>query len=296
MNPTRDGVRYVITGGAGAKLGEQPVTGDFNHFLLVTAPRDRAATLAVIPTGALLPDDVVTTEQSQYHNRLLRQFRVAPLAIEDKPATRKLSFTVTNPFPKPIAGTVSFVGAGLTASPASRTFALPVGGAAKLEFEVTAHPAQLKGPVPCRVAYAVGGGRTNVCLNKLTVTTIIRAPQKPENGAAWGEIGRAPLVLNRKDQLWGEAERWRGPETLSARGLGGVRSGAPVSGGEGGGGDLHPHAAARRLGERRFGGGLHRRPRAGRGGEGRGHFRGNAVRLRTGSRGAARAGVRPGPA
>jgi len=61
--PTRDGVRYVVTGGAGAELGDAyELAGAFFHFVTVDVAGKSSQMKVVTPTAQLAPD-CVTTQQ-----------------------------------------------------------------------------------------------------------------------------------------------------------------------------------------------------------------------------------------
>ncbi len=56
--PTRDGVRYFISGGGGAELGKAPERGGFHHFLWVAVEGPNVY-YAVVKPGAILPIDII---------------------------------------------------------------------------------------------------------------------------------------------------------------------------------------------------------------------------------------------
>ncbi len=222
QTPTRDGIRYIITGGGGAELGEQaePLAGGFLHYVLVTAPSDAPATLAVIHTGGVDPEDVVTTEKARQVTQFQRQFRTGRLLLEDRPVRQTVSFRLSNPFPQPITGTVRFDSArGWTASPASRTFALPVAGKLTLTFDLTADPQQVTGALPYHLAYQVPGRGAGSTDYRVGLTrTVFAAPKTVTLDGSLAEwTGPAPVVLERQEQLWDEGESWKGPQGLSAQ-------------------------------------------------------------------------------
>ncbi len=217
-NPTRDGVRYINTGGAGSTLKDDSATGEFNHCLLVTAPSEGPATIQVAHAGRLDPEDIVTTDSWRQTNRFLEAFQPPPLVVQDKPVQQTLSLGVNNTFPEAVRGTVSFVGEGVTLTPARQEFSLPVAGTTTLVFEAAIDPAKLKGPVSCRVEFAVGEHAPAVSAQRWAVIPMLTAaPRKVEVDGSleeWTET--APVVVNREDQVWSDPARWAGPGTLSA--------------------------------------------------------------------------------
>ena len=64
LHPTRDGVRYVVTGGAGAELDPYELAGGFFHFLDVTV-KDKKADFEVVTADGRLPADCITVEKVQ---------------------------------------------------------------------------------------------------------------------------------------------------------------------------------------------------------------------------------------
>lgn len=161
--PTRDGVRYLSGCGLAAETKESPLAGGFFHYLFVTARGEGPARVAVVRTGAVEPEDIVTSEQVAQVEEFERQFRIIPLVVEEKAVTRAISWTVSNPFPATVKGTVRFSeGEGWSPQPTCLSFALSPGETCRLEVALTVSPAVAKGPLSCTVEYALadrGTGR-----------------------------------------------------------------------------------------------------------------------------------------
>ena len=62
LYPEKDGVRYVITGGAGAETGPYELAGDFFHLLDVRV-EDSSSSFSVVTANGRLPADCVTYEK-----------------------------------------------------------------------------------------------------------------------------------------------------------------------------------------------------------------------------------------
>ncbi len=160
----------------------------------------------------------MTTESWRQTNWFLDAFKLPPVIVEDKPRQVPLSIRVNNTFPEAVKGTLSFVGDGVTVTPATQEFSLPVGGAATLPFAAMIDPAKLKGPVSCRVEFALGERAPVVAVERWPLIPLVTAtPRKVEVDGSleeWTEA--APVTVNREDQVWTDPARWAGPETLSA--------------------------------------------------------------------------------
>ncbi len=221
LQPTRDGVRYVISGGAGAELEGTPLSGGFFHYMLVTAPSQGKAKLAVIRLGTVESEDVVTTDQAERVARFDAQFRVAKLLVEDKPATRTTSWTLSNPFAAPITGAASFAdAAGWSVSQKSCPFTLAPGGTCTVKFDLTADPATAELPLSYTVKYDLQGRGAGEQSGTVRLTRTVAAPIMQNvtlDGALDEWTGAAPLRLYRKDQVWDENGAWEGPDAFSAQ-------------------------------------------------------------------------------
>jgi predicted phosphodiesterase len=220
LQPTRDGVRYVITGGAGGEQTNGALGGGFLHYLMVTAPAEGRARLAVIRTGNIEPEDVVTAEQAERVTQFARQFRLAPIVAEGRPVTHRVSLRLTNPFATAITGAIEFYdAAGWTTPPRSCEFALPGNGATDLGFDLGVDPAQTESPLAYCVTYEVerrGSSKIKgeVPLVRSTVARKRRGLTLDGSLEEW--IGEPCLRLERKSQVKEGQGVWGGPGSFSA--------------------------------------------------------------------------------
>jgi predicted phosphodiesterase len=110
--PTKDGVRYIITGGAGAEIGDDPLLGDFYHYIMVTAPPagEGESRLAVIRTGSVDPEDAVTASSVAAFSSLMSQMEIRPLLVGEGLTVERASLEVTNPFDESASLALEFGG------------------------------------------------------------------------------------------------------------------------------------------------------------------------------------------
>jgi len=86
-NPTIDGVRYIITGGAGAEIGDWKEEGSFHHFVIVRVKPDTVR-LTVVQTGAIYAEDIVTTESvAAFREFRLTARQCVPRVVLHRPAS-----------------------------------------------------------------------------------------------------------------------------------------------------------------------------------------------------------------
>jgi hypothetical protein len=96
--PTRDGVRYVVTGGAGAELGDAyELAGAFFHFVTVDVAGKSSQMKVVTPKGQLAPD-CVTTQQIE---NLGKAIHIEPMRRLPRDGNILLPIHVTNPTAQP---------------------------------------------------------------------------------------------------------------------------------------------------------------------------------------------------
>jgi len=102
-----DGVRYIITGGAGAEIGRNEVAGELYHYCLVTVRGDDVS-MAVIRTGYVENEDVVTEEVARKAGALEAELRSARLRVPRSSGAlpAETSVAVRNPFEEPLTGTL----------------------------------------------------------------------------------------------------------------------------------------------------------------------------------------------
>jgi len=94
MFPTRDNVRYVVTGGGGAEMGPYELAGEFPHVLKVTVSERGRTRVAVVTAGGILPPECVISEPLEM---LRDSLDIALAAPADKPGQVELTVTVPNP-------------------------------------------------------------------------------------------------------------------------------------------------------------------------------------------------------
>ncbi len=148
----RDGVHYVITGGAGVGSGgATEEEGDFNHYLLVRVRGDQVG-WSVIRQGNVLPTDVVTSR------RMAEMYTVRHELVSCEevdvpygaPLDRDVIVTVQNPHDKAFDGKLSWETVpGWTVTPPEAAYTAPAKGGVPVAFRIVANdPAQVRYPVP----------------------------------------------------------------------------------------------------------------------------------------------------
>lgn len=108
-NATLDGVRYIITGGAGAELRTPEYMGGFFHYCVVTV-RENDISLAVVKTGHIENEDAVNDSHYERANSLTGLLR--PIKLRLKRGTSKLpgrkNFVIPNPFNEKLTGNLTW--------------------------------------------------------------------------------------------------------------------------------------------------------------------------------------------
>lgn len=93
LYPTRDNVRYVITGGAGAEIGPYELAGCFFHFVKVDVVGN-SSTMNIITIDRELPSDYVTPYSVW---KLRKSIIIEPPTNLPKAGSIKAQVTVLNP-------------------------------------------------------------------------------------------------------------------------------------------------------------------------------------------------------
>jgi predicted phosphodiesterase len=101
LDPERDGVKYVITGGGGAGLDNRP--GGFYHFTKVDVSGNSSSFKVVTPDGKELPPDVIT---DAVYQAVESSISLAPVKEVSKKGAVTVSLRVKNPWPKEITAVV----------------------------------------------------------------------------------------------------------------------------------------------------------------------------------------------
>jgi len=134
LHPTRDGVRYVVTGGAGAETGEYELAGEFYHFLDVRVS-DGSADWVVVAERQELPLDYVTVRKVA---ALQSALEVEPLERLPEDGRVVITARLKNPLQQDATAVVRW-GPGDTAwKTRSAEFPVPAGRSAVLKIEAQA--------------------------------------------------------------------------------------------------------------------------------------------------------------
>ncbi len=149
---TRDGIRYVITGGAATYgITNDQAEGSFNHYLLVRV-RGADVSWTLIKPGAILPADAATTaridELYNVRNKWVRgEELVVPLGAS---VDRDVHVTVTNPQDSAMKSSLTWESPpGWTVHPREATYEVPGKASTALTFHVrTDSRAAARFPVP----------------------------------------------------------------------------------------------------------------------------------------------------
>ncbi len=223
----RDGIRYVITGGAGAPIGDYPEAGNFFHYLLCTVA-EKGVEIAVIKPGNISEEEVVRFADAQRHYKVRTQCLSYPYLDLPLSGQSQIEIVVDNPFPDSISGTLNWDLEGFAdweIEPPEISFAVLPGVQSRLSFKVTPPKGkELWYPTPTLKAvcsYVAGK-------NPLLIERDIRLVPNYECERAWqppvidGELpdwkGIHPLLLNKRYQVASrDTIRWTGPEDKSGK-------------------------------------------------------------------------------
>ncbi len=222
MMATRDGVRYIITGGAGAEIGDQPVRGAFYHYLWVTAPPagEGEALLAVVRTGSIDPEDVVTTEMREAWGQVGGQLQLGTIPVGAGETTVQRTLRIENPFEEPMTVRVEFgEAAGWEVTPASSEITVPPEGIGTLRLRITADPAKLEEGLSYRVQFEVEGRgelESEYVLNARKAVDCLPVTGVRIDGSLDEWVGEPTIRVDSEAQLVIQPELWGGPEACSA--------------------------------------------------------------------------------
>jgi hypothetical protein len=148
----RDGVRYVICGGASVYgMHGTEEEGSFNHYLRVRV-RGTDVSWAVIKPGAILPEDAVTSARMDE----LYNIRNKWIAAEEvfvpigAPISEDVTISIHNPHDSPLNSEITWeMQPGWSVSPEEAAYEAPAEGAAALTFHMSTEGQQAaKFPVP----------------------------------------------------------------------------------------------------------------------------------------------------
>ena len=154
--PRRDGVRYIVTGGAGAPLRRGP--GGFHHYLFVTV-RDEEVRIAVVEPGKISDERCVDQEMTDALNEFLKGVRVE-VELPDQGSIRKVvKVGGRNPLEDSLFVEVSWQESGAwEVEPERNELRLGPGERGEMEF-VLAGDAARPYPAPSCSLTARSGGR-----------------------------------------------------------------------------------------------------------------------------------------
>ncbi|MCK5527333.1 MAG: metallophosphoesterase [Candidatus Latescibacteria bacterium] len=229
-HPRIDGVRYLITGGAGAELRGYEEEGGFHHFVVVRV-QPEALRLAVVRTGAIEADDVVTPESAGVFRAFMQTARQSvPRVTLDRPASFPAEITeslhVANATDQAMAITVSLNDPtdrwGCT--PATRSAHLEPGDGFDLPFTLSVGSAdEWVYPTPeISALIRFVDGRELSAKKKIVLRESYICP-RTGNVKVDGDLsdwkGVPAIVLDSRLQVGREdfRETWRGPDDLGAR-------------------------------------------------------------------------------
>jgi len=142
LYPPLDGVRYVVTGGAGAEIGPYRLAGDFFHVLDVTV-RGRSSEFRILTAEGSLPPDSVTTQKVAALHRMLS---VEPLRRLPEEGPLEIALRVSNPTDREARAVVTWDTRGTTWRAEQQQAPVPAGGQAALT--VSAYPGERLFPLP----------------------------------------------------------------------------------------------------------------------------------------------------
>ena len=135
---TRDGVRYIITGGAGAPVGKSTVNGSFFHYLLVTV-RDNNTSIALIRPNSITNEEIVNQTTVNNTDEMIVELSTIylPKDIIELPST--LNLVVKNRFNVPVTGKFHFTKNKKTPwnLPTNNIISLSPGETQKIALEIT---------------------------------------------------------------------------------------------------------------------------------------------------------------
>jgi len=224
MSPPKDGVRYIITGGAGAPLRGDELLGGFYHYVFVTV-REPDVKLAIVKAGGVKPQDYVNAEHKQ-NVRSIVDSLCAPLSlsISGDAYRGRVVRRVPNQFDHMIEGTLSW---NLSSDvwdvdPDRIEFKLEPGHAGEYAFNLSAQPGAVAGPPefkatvlidkarpPLEIAWTpvvAGGSEIYPLDNPVTIDGTL---------TDWGD-SPPTMWINSDANVTDGAESWAGPHDMTA--------------------------------------------------------------------------------
>ncbi len=130
--PTRDTVRYVMTGGGGIEAGPYELAGRFPHFVKVDVSPNKPTALSVVTPSKTLPPECVISEPLEMLTGGLEMSMDAAT-----PGKIDLELTVPNPTTLATQGVLTWGHRGSTWKAVSTQTAIPAGKSGKLTAATT---------------------------------------------------------------------------------------------------------------------------------------------------------------
>lgn len=156
----RDGIRYIVSGGGGAEMGDFRDAGQFFHYMLIAVDGERVS-YSVVEPGSVHPIDVVTSESASLADRISRAISLDPFPVESALSGAKAVLKVSNIYDRPIDILLRWdVPQGFRIDPIIERVSLKPGEEREIEFGVKLiDPEATWGMTPrLRVEYPGGGG------------------------------------------------------------------------------------------------------------------------------------------
>jgi len=196
----RDGIQYVVTGGAGAPLRDPPEKGGFHHYLIANV-RDDDLSLAVVKDGAILPAQCVLHRDFTMIDKTLAAIEAPQVeAPAGECAVVTAAATVRNPGDRAWDGVARWqTSGGWLIEPEVVRFSLAPGEEASLPF--TVHP---PGPLSARyplpelgLEYAVEKSRSLAFAKPLRLRNLLRCARAHGSAAAPAPVSITPPIFFR---------------------------------------------------------------------------------------------------
>ncbi len=195
-----DGIRYIVSGGAGAPIGDYPEVGNFYHYLFCTVRND-TTTIAVIKPGNVSSEKTVLYADVERHRKIRTECLGYPYLDLPLAAEEDLVLIVANPFSTTIEGNAKWQmedSENWQIQPEEQQFTVSPGCQLGLEFKILPPPGTWYPTPVVRVAYPF-----DVEKDPISIERDIRLV--PEYDCRRAEL---PVVAD------GELSDWAGVETI----------------------------------------------------------------------------------
>jgi len=221
---TRDGIRYIITGGAGAPLRDHELLGGFYHYTFVTV-REPEVKLAVVKAGSVKSENYVTAKSKQKVRQVIEPLSVPHTVQISSGAYRgRVTRRVANPFDHMIEGTLSWhLPSDLwDVSPERIDFKLGPGRAGEYTFDLSAEPGALSGPPQFNAIITIDKNRPPLEITWTVVVAgasqifLLEAPVTIDGVLTDWLPSTTILRLDGDSNVAAGAENWVGPSDMTA--------------------------------------------------------------------------------